>query len=144
MKLTQLDPQFLRAGHRPARGKFLKPGIDPLRGNWTDEDWEERDYEQTFFDYVDSLSEADGISFLNPAEFVANNGKVGTSTVHVYFEGKALFGDMNRNGDGQYVRWAVSGTGYEDLTISPSIFVNPHGNPPGWHGFVKGGEVTNA
>lgn len=34
-------------------------------------------------------------------------------------------------------RWAVCGTGLEDLTLSPSI------NVAGcWHGFVKAGEVA--
>lgn len=36
-------------------------------------------------------------------------------------------------------RWTVSGTGLEDLTLSPSIDV---GTPSCWHGHVRNGEVA--
>jgi len=35
-------------------------------------------------------------------------------------------------------RWGVSGTGLDDLTISPSI----DGGPGCWHGFVRDGEIV--
>lgn len=36
-------------------------------------------------------------------------------------------------------RWAMTGTGLEDLTISPSVDV---GDPSCWHGHIKNGEVA--
>lgn len=37
-------------------------------------------------------------------------------------------------------RWAASGTGLSDLTLSPSVHLSGPGC--GWHGFVTNGEVT--
>ena len=38
-------------------------------------------------------------------------------------------------------RWTMTGTGLEDLTITPSVDV---GNNSCWHGFIKNGEVSSA
>lgn len=38
-------------------------------------------------------------------------------------------------------RWSRSGSGLHDLTLSPSVFIDP---PHGWHGFIRNGDVTNA
>ncbi len=36
-------------------------------------------------------------------------------------------------------RWEVSGTGYHDLSLSPSILII---GGCGWHGYITNGEVT--
>jgi len=46
------------------------------------------------------------------------------------------FGPVGR--DGKHPRWAMSGTGLHDLTVTPSIAV---GNPECWHGYITAGEV---
>src|SRR4051812_23022235 len=81
MRLTDLEPQFVRYEKRPALGKFLKPGIDPLRGNWTDEDFVEELRDTEFHLYVDTLEQAQGIDFLCPVCFVTNGGSEGTHHV---------------------------------------------------------------
>lgn len=35
-------------------------------------------------------------------------------------------------------RWKVSGTGYDDLTVSPSV----DAGPDCWHGFITNGEIV--
>lgn len=42
------------------------------------------------------------------------------------------------NPGGPRPRWAVSGTGLHDLSLSPSVAV---GKPECWHGFITNGEV---
>jgi len=153
VRLTDLSPQFFRVEVKREMGKFLKSGTDPFAfqkpgfTGWKEEDFEEREHDQIYLPHVDSLGEADGITFLNPREFVANNGPVGTSSVAVYFSGRPanLVKGLNDE-DGKFIRWGVSGTGYHDLTITPSIFVNPDrtDHPSSWHGFVTNGEVTGA
>lgn len=38
--------------------------------------------------------------------------------------------------------WEMTGTGLEDLTLSPSINVGGSVNDPCWHGFIQNGEVV--
>lgn len=39
--------------------------------------------------------------------------------------------------------WAMSGTGLDDLTLTPSINVNASGpNGSCWHGWIRNGQVT--
>jgi hypothetical protein len=42
--------------------------------------------------------------------------------------------------DGKRVRWQMSGTSLDDLTIEPSIAVRC--DPPCWHGFIQQGRVV--
>jgi hypothetical protein len=81
---------------------------------------------------VDTLAEAEGILFLCPHCFRQNSGPVGTHSVLVWFEGKGAPPSWH-----PLPRWQVSGTGYNDLTINPSIL-----NHGCWHGFVTNGEIT--
>lgn len=81
---------------------------------------------------VGTLAEAEGIMFLCPHCYRKNNGPVGTHSVLVWFEGRGAPVSWSPP-----ARWKVSGTGYGDLTISPSIL-----NHGCWHGFVTNGEIT--
>lgn len=47
-------------------------------------------------------------------------------------------GPVGRDGK-THPRWVVSGTSLEDLTLSPSVEVNP--KRPCWHGHIQNGEV---
>lgn len=38
--------------------------------------------------------------------------------------------------------WKVEGVA-PNITVSPSIFCNPNGNPPGWHGWIRDGELVS-
>jgi hypothetical protein len=86
-----------------------------------------------------TLGEAQGIWFLCPGCFAKNGGPVGTHMTMVSFAGRSVPEDQgSKNREGQPSRWTASGTGYMDLTLSPSIDTGC------WHGWVKNGEVTNA
>jgi hypothetical protein len=41
---------------------------------------------------------------------------------------------------GGHPRWTMTGTGLDDLTLTPSVAVG--GAPECWHGFITNGEVT--
>jgi len=74
---------------------------------------------------VQSLDQAQGIYFTCPS--------CRAHTLLVWFRDRGVPASNK-----PAARWAVSGTGYADLTLAPSI------NARCWHGFVRGGEVTNA
>jgi hypothetical protein len=97
---------------------------------------------QTFREYhhVATLAEADGVWFLCPKCFAKNAGARGTHMVGVGFAGHCPAGSYMKGLQGNDVRWQVSGTGLDDLVLTPSIqlLCNPP-PPPGfcaWHGFV--------
>ena len=39
-------------------------------------------------------------------------------------------------------RWTITGDG-DTITAHPSILVHPHGDDPGWHGFLTNGELRS-
>ena len=75
---------------------------------------------------VDTLGEAQGIECTCPS--------CRSHPLLAWFRGRGV-PDGLEPGPG---RWTLSGTGYGDLTLAPSINVRC------WHGFVRGGRVTNA
>jgi hypothetical protein len=81
---------------------------------------------------VDTLAEAEGIKFLCPYCFRKNNGAVGTHSIIIWFEGRGAPPEWE-----PLPRWRVSGTGYGDLTITPSIL-----DSECWHGYVTKGEIS--
>lgn len=101
MKLTELEPQFVRATESGTQD-------------------------------VAALVEAEGVRFWCPA-------CKGTDchAVLVWFRDRGV-PCMLVPGPG---RWAVSGTGYHDLTLSPSVDLT-RSRPSCWHGFVTNGEVA--
>ena len=87
---------------------------------------------------VDRLVDAQGLDMLCPKCWAANgNSAVGTHHVRVWFAGRGV-GDAELPKPG---RWVVSGLGFVDLTLSPSILLT---SGCGWHGFVTVGQVTHA
>jgi hypothetical protein len=86
------------------------------------------------FLHVDSLEQAQGILFLCPFCYQKNGGDIGTHSVLVWFRNRGVIDEEHE--------WIVSGTGYNDLTLQPSIDLTQNTTQPCWHGFVTGGEVT--
>lgn len=83
---------------------------------------------------VDTVADADQVSFLCPACFAKNNGPVGTHHVMVTFANRTVPDEAGSRGkDGKPTRWSVSGNSLRDLVLTPSIQI--HG-PCNWHGFV--------
>jgi hypothetical protein len=138
MMLTELFPQFLKivevSKEQEGDGPWSRMGLGP------------------FYDLVpvETLDEADGIRFTDPRWAESNPGQDGREigeSIYVAFAGHDPKGLISRGTDGQPTAWAVTGTGYADLRLMPSIFSYPNGNPPGWHGFIGqivSGEVTGA
>lgn len=131
MRLTELEPQFLRHERVPV------PANEWYEGHFSPLPYRD------LFHYVDALAGCHGISFLCPKSFAKNSGPIGTHKIRVYFEGSPVPPEIGTNLEGKTVRWQASGTGYADLTLSPSIFEQPI-EYCGWHGFVRNGEVANA
>jgi len=124
MKLTEVEPQFLRHTIRACA-----PGPDC---NVISPHTEHEEYV-----YVDALADADGIMFLCPKCFAANGGPVGTHSVICW---RPRVPANVSPGPG---RWEFHGTGYGDLSLvagSSSVLLTDGCR---WHGFVTGGEVTS-
>lgn len=83
---------------------------------------------------VPTLAEAEGIVFDCP---VCENGH----GVGVTFGGRGVPDDLGSTNGERPTRWQVSGTGFEDLTLSPSIDLTKRATCT-WHGWIRNGEVT--
>jgi hypothetical protein len=79
------------------------------------------------FQRIDSIAEAQGILFVCP--------KCQSHSVICWFQGVPdhVFPKPGR--------WTPGGTGLEDLTLKPSVFLNS-GSGCGWHGFVTNGDAA--
>lgn len=84
---------------------------------------------------VATRAEANGVRFLCPGCYAKNNGPEGTHVVQVWFAGVPL--DVSP-GPG---RWEVTGDTLDTLTLSPSVWLM---KSCGWHGWVRGGQASNA
>lgn len=138
MRLVDLEPQFLRyemQEHDQATSAIIRePGKYPV------------------FVSVPTIAEAQGVEFLCPKCFVTKGGPIGTHAV-ICWSSSAGVPDDAQPGPG---RWKLVGTGFADLTLaeepgkSRSVALNceclePDGSKgPGWHGYITGGEATNA
>lgn len=93
---------------------------------------------------VETLAEAQGVSFLCPKCFAENGGPRGTHQILCWSRSRGT-PEAAQPGPG---RWALVGTGLADLTLNA--------DPPGtarsvqltggcsWHGFITNGEATTA
>jgi hypothetical protein len=95
--------------------------------------------------HVADLASASGLYFLCPKCWNINGGPVGTHAIGVWFKDRGV-PDTEIPGPG---RWVPSGTGYDDLTLSPSINIAVGAGAatccmgtPGWHGHIINGNVT--
>ncbi len=83
-----------------------------------------------------AFAEAHGVSFLCPGCFSRNGGPLGTHQVIVCFAGR----DVPSTFLPGIARWSFSGSGIDDLTVTPSVLV---GGGCAWHGFVQNGAIVN-
>lgn len=107
---------FCRRVIRTEEYSRLKSDRDPLAGSFTDDDFELVTGPREYRHRVDTIAEADGISFLCP-KCVDDQGR-GHSVI-CWFEGKVP--DDATPGPG---RWNPSGTGYSDLSFVPGAKSN--------------------
>jgi len=107
MRLTDLKPQFCR---------YDPPVMSP--------DGDGRQIRGARNIAVDTLAEAQGVWFNPPGTDV---------TFVIWFADRGVPDDAFPGG----ARWPVTGTGYDDMTLTPSILI-----PNYWHGFITNGEVT--
>lgn len=138
MRLTDLEPQFVRYGKTEAGshlGRKLPDGTTQWGG-----------FEVNTIFHVATVAEAQGIMFLCPKCFAANNGKVGTHRVLCWSRSRGIADDVQPNPG----RWTLEGTDYADLTLNGDAVggngarsVLLTGPGCGWHGFITNGEVTS-
>jgi hypothetical protein len=84
------------------------------------------------FHTAERVEEADGVQFLVPGQKMDECRMGSLVTLDLFFRGKAL----EESGP----RWDYSGTGLDDLTLSPGI--DCYFKCRWWHGFVRDGEVV--
>lgn len=96
---------------------------------------------RTEWHVVETIEEAQGVQFLCPKCYIANNGSVETHHVICWSRSKGV-NDAQSPGPG---RWRMVGTSLDDLTLEA--------DPPGiarsialkggceWHGYVTNGEA---
>jgi len=139
LRLVDLEPRFVRYETRDTEVDMVEgdPATSDARGRPTVRRIEPREYSIK----VATLAEAQGVRFLCPVCFQENGGPVGTHGVEVAFEGRGVLPHQGSQASGgQPSRWHVTGTGFEDLTLTPSIHLA--GDGCGWHGWVTHGLVT--
>jgi uncharacterized protein DUF6527 len=126
VRLTDLEPEFVIYATETEEERFARGAAQPAM--LTDP----RNI---------PIDRAQGIWFLCPVCFAKNGGPVGTHMVEVSFSGRGVPDDRGSHGEnGEPTRWNLSGSGYNDLTLTPSIWLK--GGGCGWHGFITNGEVT--
>jgi len=81
-----------------------------------------------------TLDNAQGLLFVCPKCHSAQ-GRPGSHSVLCWFRNRGV-PDDETPGPG---RWDVSGTGFDDLSLSPSVHLSGPGC--GWHGFIRNGEI---
>lgn len=137
-RLVDLEPEWIRWEDRP--DTWTECVGDPLAwrpGDPTRQVSGMREYVV----HVSSLAEAQGIWFNCPVCGRTNTERR-SHGLAVAFAGRGVLDHHgSRNADGHPTRWTVSGTSFEDLTLSPSVDLTV-GNPGCWHGFVINGDVT--
>lgn len=104
-----------------------------LEAEWVNDLGDKR--RRRFKEGDETIATAQGVMFLCPVCYERNSGPVGTHSVLIWFRDRGVPPDETP-GPG---RWAVSGTGLTDLTLSPSIDLSANEGGCGWHGWVENG-----
>jgi uncharacterized protein DUF6527 len=138
MKLLDLEPEFIRYETKQEPVNFCVG--DPLTWRERGCPTESKISPVRYRHPVETLAEAQGIFFLCPVCFTKNKGPVGTHLCEVTFSGREVKDEDGVHGvDGKPTRWNVTGTGFIDLSTTPSILLI---GGCGWHGYITNGEVT--
>lgn len=139
MRLTDLDPHFVRIKEEPREvdTATMPTGTDAELDAWVaaGSPCERQTALREVHEHVSTLAEADGIYFTCP---LCQNHMVAPT-----FAGRNVpdhLGSQNR--DKQPSRWQASGTGFDDLTLNPSIDLSGTHGGCQWHGWVKNGEAA--
>lgn len=123
MRLTELEPRFLRYEK--------KPDPDPAYAHIVRE----------LFPFVDKIEDAQGVKFLCPVCFKANGGSVGTHAIICWSSSRGIPDDVRPKPG----RWRLVGSGLHDLSLmeepgkSRSVLLL---GGCGAHFFVTNGEIT--
>jgi hypothetical protein len=125
MKLRELDAHFIKWRLQPASDE--DKALNPQFG---------QDWKQNIFQHVESLVAAHGIMFICPKSIADGH----QHHVLVFFTGSPVPPDIGTNKEGKTVRWIPTGTGLDDLTLSPSILSQD--TTCQWHGWVKNGDAA--
>lgn len=123
MRLRELDPQFVR---REVRTCGVGPDCSVISPHTEHEYWIS----------VETIQEADGLSFLCPVCFIANAGPVGTHSIMCWRP------RISQDVSPKPGRWEFEGTGLDDLTLvagSSSILLTGPGC--GAHFYIRNGEI---
>ncbi len=140
MRLTELEPHFV----------IYEDRIEPYSIIEGDEStWRERGCPtkevtgpKQYVITIDTLDEAQGVWFLCPKCFITKKGKVRTHSCQVTFDGRRVAEHHGSHGsDNRPTRWQAFGTGFDNLSVSPSILLI---GGCAWHGFITNGEIVNA
>jgi hypothetical protein len=116
MQLTELEPEFIRYENRNEGAGFRE--------------WHIR---------VTTFAEAQGLLLLCPKCFAEAGSNIGVHLIQVTFADKGVPDELgSHNKAGKPTRWNVTGTGYADLTTTPSILIESGCK---WHGFITNGEI---
>lgn len=140
MRLIDLEPCFLRYEER------LDTWTEVDRQPGPGEDASTVPHHQVtgmkaYFPFVDTIDQAQGVEFLCPKCFAANNGPIGTHAVICWSRSRGV-PDSADPGPG---RWRLVGTGFHDLSLmeepGKSRSVQLIGGCA-WHGFVTNGDAA--
>lgn len=119
MKLTELLPKFIKYN---THQKYVLVSNASVENNFQSTERSEKLVNKEYIIYIASLEGAQGLSFLCPVCFEKNKGSVGTHRVEISFAGKGAKDNQgSQDVDGKPLRWSVSGTDINDLTIISSI-----------------------
>ncbi len=138
MRLDELQARFIRYETR------IEPHsvVDGDPATWRERGSPTKEVigPQVYLLPIDSLEQAQGLTFLCPKCFLENSGPVGTHSCEVTFENRGVSDEQGTQNKQGGVRWTVSGAGLHDLTITPSILLIGGCD---WHGFITTGWVTS-
>ena len=129
-KLTELHPRFIRHDVRTETWSVA----DGDQSTWRERGCPVRSVTgpREHLSTVTSLQEAQGIMFQCPLCYQRNG-----HFIQVTFADRGVADPYgSQNSEGRPSRWTVTGTGMEDLTLRPSIWLK---NSCGWHGYVTNG-----
>lgn len=127
--LRELDAHFIRYEKGIASESLGRPLPDGTT-QWGG-------FEVDVYRRVEALADAQGIWFDCPACYESHgNSSIGVHGVMVSFADRGVLDNQgSHDSEGKPSRWAVSGTGLDDLVLAPSIYLKDC-PPCSWHGFV--------
>jgi hypothetical protein len=137
MKLSDLNPEFYRYDRRMTEVDICLGDSATWRdrGCPVDHRVEPRDVR-----VPSSFADAQCLFFVCPKCAKEAGSVPGCHYIEVTFADRGVLADQGvTNKRGEYVRWNVSGTGFNDLTITQSILIESGCE---WHGYITNGDAS--